>query len=68
MTGTTISIHTVEQDPDEAIDALKRAIALIDDLRAIEGLRVIVTGDLMVSATYEVPKSDEGVAASGEGT
>jgi hypothetical protein len=45
---TTLSIHTKEADPDQAFDSLKKAMALIEDLRAIPGLRVIIHGDLQV--------------------
>lgn len=42
---TTLSIHTKEADPDQAFDSLKRAMALIKDIRAIPGLRVVIHGD-----------------------
>ena len=48
MNGTVLTIHTKEDDPDRAYFALLKAIDLINDLRAIEGLRVVVSGDLEV--------------------
>jgi len=45
---TTLSIHTKEADPDQAFDSLQRAMALIEDLRSIPGLRVVIHGDLQV--------------------
>ena len=46
---TVLTVNTTETDPDKALDALKRAVALIDDLRDIKGLSVQVRGDLNVT-------------------
>ncbi len=45
---TTLSIHTKDADPEQAFDSLKRAMALIEDIRSIPGLRVVIHGDLQV--------------------
>ena len=55
---TTLSIHTKEADPEQAFDSLKRAMALIEDLRAIPGLRVVIHGDLQVDV-IPVPMGEE---------
>lgn len=56
---TTLSIHTTETDPERGIEALKRAVNLIAELKAIPGLRVIVGGDLQVTAKYEKPEDEK---------
>ena len=56
---TTLSIHTTETDPERGIDALQRAVALIAELKAIPGLRVIVGGDLQVTAKHEAPEDEK---------
>jgi hypothetical protein len=55
---TTLSIHTKEADPDKAFDSLKRAMALIEDLRNIDGLRVVIHGDLQVDV-IPVPPTEK---------
>lgn len=55
---TTLSIHTKEADPEQAFDSLKRAMALIEDLRAIDGLRVVIHGDLQVDV-IPVPPTEK---------
>jgi hypothetical protein len=59
---TTLSIHTKEANPDQAFDSLKKAMALIEDLRDIPGLRVIIHGDLQVDV-IPIPLNVEKVEA-----
>lgn len=50
MSNTTISIHTKgDEDPEKTYDALKRAMALIEELHNIPGVRVTIHGDLQVN-------------------
>jgi hypothetical protein len=50
VSNTTISIHTKgDEDPEKTYDALKRAMALIEELHNIPGVRVTIHGDLQVN-------------------
>jgi hypothetical protein len=59
---TTLSIHTKDADPEQAFDSLRRAMALIEDLRKDPGLRVVIHGDLQVDI-IPIPLNVEKVEA-----
>lgn len=54
----TISMHSTTSDTEESLASLRRALELIEELRAIDGMSVVVAGDLAVTARYDVPKPE----------
>ena len=55
---STFSIRVTEADPDDGLDAIERTVALVKDLRTIEGMQVTIGGELFVRAVYATPKPE----------